>query len=237
MALSLLIAQLALIQSPPSGFAVLELFTSEGCSSCPAADALLGELVAESSRRDQSVIALAFHVDYWDYLGWRDPFAKAAFTARQRDYVRSLHLRSAFTPQMVVNGSHSMVGSRESEVRAAIHQALTTESDCRIILEIQDPTTLAVSLNGPFSEKAHLVYAWVSDRAERQVTAGENRGRRLQHYRVVRHIHSQPAKANQVYAIPDHLDDATRLVVLLQVGSCGPILAACEMDFSAAFQP
>src|SRR3546814_16619660 len=87
---------------------VVELFTSQGCSSCPPADALLVELA-----REPSILALSFHVDYWDYIGWEDPFAEAQYTERQRDYVDRLGLRYVYTPQMVIDGRHNAVGSNQ----------------------------------------------------------------------------------------------------------------------------
>src|SRR5437868_14761375 len=97
---------------------VVELFTSQGCSSCPPADALLGEL----ARRDD-VLPLAFHVDYWDRLGWKDPFSSAAATARQRTYARQLDAANVYTPQMVVDGRIDVVGSYRDQVLRAIDRA------------------------------------------------------------------------------------------------------------------
>ncbi|HUR81120.1 MAG TPA: DUF1223 domain-containing protein, partial [Thermoanaerobaculia bacterium] len=85
---------------------VLELFTSQGCSSCPSADEFLRKLAA----KDKRVIPLAFHVDYWNYLGWRDPFSSAEWSQRQGDYVRAMKLSTAYTPQLVINGSRQVVG-------------------------------------------------------------------------------------------------------------------------------
>src|SRR6476660_4669091 len=94
---------------------VVELFTSQGCSSCPPADALLRDL-----RRDPTVIAIAYHVDYWDNLGRRDHFSAREWTQRQMEYIRTLRLPSAYTPQMVVGGTRQMVGSNPFAVRTAI---------------------------------------------------------------------------------------------------------------------
>src|SRR5947207_13958329 len=102
---------------------VVELFTSQGCSSCPPADVLLSEVAHDASLRGH-VIPLAFHVDYWDRLGWRDPFSAADWSRRQSFYVRALSLRGAYTPQMVVNGARQFVGSNAH----ALDAALTEES-------------------------------------------------------------------------------------------------------------
>src|SRR5215470_16941428 len=102
---------------------VVELFTSEGCSSCPPADAFLAQLEARQPVVGAEVIAIEEHVDYWDQLGWRDPFSSADWTERQRKYAAVLGNGNIYTPQMVVNGSVEFVGSRERSGRSAIDQA------------------------------------------------------------------------------------------------------------------
>src|SRR6266849_3578517 len=94
---------------------VVELFTSQGCSSCPPADTLIREL-----RKQPNVIAIAYHVDYWNYLGWRDPFSSSDWTLRQSQYAHAFGLSSNYTPQIVVGGAREMVGSNDRAVRAAI---------------------------------------------------------------------------------------------------------------------
>ena len=116
-----LLGSLMLISSPTSAGTrrvVVELFTSQGCSSCPPADALLGEL----ARRDD-VIALGFHISYWDGLAWKDPFSSQSSTDRQRAYARLFDLGQVYTPQMVVDGAREMVGSDRAKVEAALHDA------------------------------------------------------------------------------------------------------------------
>src|SRR3546814_16556440 len=100
-----------------SDLVVVELFTSQGCSACPPADALLGEL---AQRRD--VVALAFHVDYWDHVGWTDPFGDPLHTARQRAYAARLRLPTIYTPPMVIDGIDQFVGARQSEIEATIRR-------------------------------------------------------------------------------------------------------------------
>src|SRR3546814_10351162 len=106
------------------------LFTSQGCSSCPPADALLVELA-----REPGILALSFHVDYWDYIGWEDPFAEAQYTERQRDYVYGLGLRYVYTPQMVIDGRHNAVGSHRGAVTRAIAEAAATAPAVAVPLE------------------------------------------------------------------------------------------------------
>src|SRR5215472_2525698 len=98
-----------------SSFAVLELFTSEGCSSCPPADRLLPQLA-----NDPNIIPLSFHVDYWDRLGWKDSFSNSEFSDRQKEYAKRFRLSSIYTPQLVVNGEFEMVGTNRSSAEAAI---------------------------------------------------------------------------------------------------------------------
>jgi hypothetical protein len=112
-------ADLRAQSSSPHGPAVVELYTSQGCSSCPPADALLGEL-----SRMPNVLALAFHVDYWDSIGWHDKFALPLARERQRRYVETLRLSSAFTPQVVVDGRSSFVGSDKPRILAAMAEPL-----------------------------------------------------------------------------------------------------------------
>src|SRR6202044_1349495 len=102
---------------------VLELFTSEGCSSCPPADAILAQLDAQQPLGAAQVIALEEHVDYWDEQGWKDPFSSSTWTSRQNDYAGTLHSGSAFTPQMVVDGTQGFVGSRGGTARQEIEKA------------------------------------------------------------------------------------------------------------------
>jgi len=109
--------------NPKDGVAVVELFTSEGCSSCPPADALLGRLVKEGQKR---VYLLAFHVDYWDTPQWRDAFSDAKFSGRQQEYAKASGSRDIYTPQMVVNGGNGFVGSDEQVARKEIAADSTT---------------------------------------------------------------------------------------------------------------
>src|SRR5688572_32051126 len=100
---------------------VAELFTSEGCSSCPAADRLLNEIVAASAKNSKPVVGISFHVTYWNHLGWKDPYSKELFTNRQKKYVERWHLGSPYTPMAVVNGTHEFVGSDRKAFEQAIN--------------------------------------------------------------------------------------------------------------------
>src|SRR5215510_9766639 len=130
------------LAAPPASAdpVLVELFTSQGCSSCPPADKLLGELSQRSG-----VVALAFHVDYWDYIGWKDKFAKPEYTDRQKGYRDALNLRTLYTPQMVIDGRLDVVGSERSEVEsfisdaAAIHKVPLTISESGGTLQVTAP--------------------------------------------------------------------------------------------------
>ena len=108
--------------------ALLELFTSEGCSSCPPADNLLPDL----AKLDSNIIPLSFHVDYWNRLGWEDPFSSSEYTGRQREYVSQLNLESAYTPQLVVNGEYELVGSNRGKAVSTIHEVLKEKNKSQV---------------------------------------------------------------------------------------------------------
>jgi len=117
----------------PAGFVLVELFTSEGCSSCPPADEAVGKI----NTRDQPVYILSFHVDYWDYLGWKDPYSNAVYSDRQREYGNLFRLTSIYTPQIIVNGTTEFSGGDESRLQESIGTSLKrkTETVLRLSLE------------------------------------------------------------------------------------------------------
>jgi hypothetical protein len=168
------------------GVAVVELFTSEGCSSCPPADVLLSKLKDENNN---NVFLLAFHVDYWNYLGWKDRFSDAAYSKRQEKY-SILFNCTTYTPQMVINGSTQFVGSDESAARKAINES------------IGEPTLISISLQSNYNSSDNSVsvnytvqgerknellnVALIQKTAQSNVLKGENSGRNLSHVNVVR---------------------------------------------------
>jgi hypothetical protein len=173
-----------------SGIAVVELFTSEGCSSCPPADALLERLVHEADRSGRRVYGLSFHVDYWDRLGWRDPFSNADHTRRQSQYARRFGLKSLYTPQVVVNGDGECVGSNAAAVRAQIDRSLSRASEVTPQFSVAaSGRELRVRCNVPHAPRgATLNLAWVQSSAVSTPDAGENGGRTLRHANVVRDL-------------------------------------------------
>jgi hypothetical protein len=160
---------------------VVELFTSQGCSSCPPADRLLQEL---STQRD--LVTLSFHVDYWDYIGWRDPFAQPGFTARQKTYAAALGARNIYTPQIVVDGGAHEVGSDRSRVVARI-EAARRAAKLGVTME---PSGGALQIHvdaGPPPSAPTGIYLALFDRShETPVRRGENSGATLTNTHVVR---------------------------------------------------
>jgi hypothetical protein len=175
------------------GVAVVELFTSEGCSSCPPADAVLGELVR--GHAGHPVFALAFHVDYWDELGWPDRFASPDSTARQGAYARALRARGLYTPQMVVGGTEQFTGSDREHAEEAIARATARPASIHLTLHARRSGTQAVAVEWTADAAAPgetLSLAVVETSATTSVRAGENAGRTLHHTNVVRSFVTAP---------------------------------------------
>lgn len=168
---------------------IVELFTSEGCSSCPPADALLSEYAKSSPLPGVEVIALGEHVDYWNHGGWADPFSAAKFTARQNDYSNAFHLDSVYTPQIVVDGKAQLVGSDGDAARAAIARAARLPK-AQVTLSETAPGRLSVSVGhlpaSAASDPADVFLAVTEDNLTSAVGGGENVGRHLSHSAVVR---------------------------------------------------
>ncbi len=162
---------------------VVELFTSEGCSSCPPADAILSELATQYS---ENVLPLSFHVDYWNYIGWKDPFSDPAYTDRQRDYAGTLGLRTIYTPQAVVAGQIDVTGSNRSQLFRAIGKASALPQQASLSLKPVENGRLSITAS---STKDATIWLVGYDKTQQsEVTRGENRGRRLTHHNVVRSL-------------------------------------------------
>ena len=173
---------------------IVELFTSEGCSSCPPADALLAKLEGQQPFAGAEIIGLEEHVDYWDQLGWRDPFSSANWTARQYAYAGFFRNGSAYTPQMVVDGHEEFVGSRSGKARQAIELAAVEKKvkvDLSAISLVQDKNlTFKVSvenLSGS-TDTREVMLAITETGLHSAVTRGENAGEDLHHASVLREL-------------------------------------------------
>jgi hypothetical protein len=166
---------------------LLELFTSEGCSSCPPADRLLETFDRTQPVGGAELIVLSEHVDYWNRLGWTDPFSSPLFTQRQQEYVTQFHLDSAYTPQLVVDGLKEVVGSDERGARAAILEAETYAKASIHVGAQRSGADAKVEIQVVAAADRSKVYvALAEDHAQSDVTHGENSGRTLRHVAVVR---------------------------------------------------
>ena len=180
------IAVSAAIAPKPLGPApvVVELFTSQGCSSCPPADALLSQL---HNRR--GVIPLGFHVDYWDHLGWRDAFSSRQWTQRQMMYVHSMHLESAYTPQAVVNGTRQLVGSNEPALETAIEESSRRSVVGHVSLQAsRNGNVITANVQADAPPAYDLVLAIFQDGVTTSIGGGENSGRTQTENAIVRKI-------------------------------------------------
>ncbi len=166
---------------------VVELFTSEGCSSCPPADQLLSGII-DDPKDGLEILGLSFHVDYWDYIGWKDPYASKEYTLRQRVYGRKFRNSSIYTPQIVVNGKHEFVGSDKRK----LGQILSLEKGNGFVSNLKlsglelNGSNLKVTVSSEDIERSILNVAVVERQLSQKVTRGENRGRTLFHDNVVR---------------------------------------------------
>lgn len=168
---------------------LLELFTSEGCSSCPPADRLLETFDRTQPVSGADLIVLSEHVDYWNRLGWTDPYSSPLFTERQQEYVRHLHLDGAYTPQLVIDGQADFIGSDESAIRAGILRAETRPKTAISVRAQRAGPEVLISLEvGGRMRPADLYLALANDPAQSQVTRGENSGRTLRHVAVVKSL-------------------------------------------------
>jgi hypothetical protein len=171
----------------------VELFTSEGCSSCPPADALLIKLEQEQPVQNAEIIALGFHVDYWDYIGWRDRFSSAEYSDRQRDYAEAFRGETVYTPQMIVDGHTEFVGSDSRRARTAIQRAALA-AKARVELTLSGAQENRVTLEAriaalPVDDAKQEFDLWLAvaeANLSSQATRGENSGRQLNHTAVVR---------------------------------------------------
>lgn len=226
--LSLVLAVLALGQpARGDGSVVVELFTSQGCNACPPADRLLTELAG----RDE-VIALSLHVDYWDYLGWRDTFAQRQFTERQHAYRDAWDKAVVYTPQMVVNGTRDVPATQPDAVAAAIDRALRPAAPIEVSVRPEDGMLKCRIVPGPEPVTGTIWIAKYELRAPIEITRGENAGRSFTYRNVVTSLMRMGTwsgtEAEEV-EMP-HPDPGEGVAVWIQAGPAGPILAAAKTE-------
>jgi hypothetical protein len=223
------VAQPNAVSTTPKG--VVELFTSQGCSSCPAADALLGRL----AKRDD-VVAISLSVDYWDYLGWRDTLAQGKFTERQKAYAKAIGDGMVYTPQMVINGVVHVNGTDETKVDRALEKGAKA-AHVPVRLSITgDKLVVDVGAAPPGmpAKEATIWLAVMSSAVEVPITRGENRGKTVIYSNVVRELipigmWSGAATTVQLERHSFMQKDAERCAVLVQQGKAGPIVGAALM--------
>jgi hypothetical protein len=211
---------------------VVELFTSEGCSSCPPADELLGRLRQQVPGTE--VIPLGFHVDYWNSLGWKDRFSSSAYTHRQEAYAERFHTEGPYTPQMVVNGEKQFVGNSSSEARQAIENASRESQPADVTLASAGSGRLVVRIRG--AGAGLVMLAITEDNLETKVGRGENSGRTLHHQAVVRDFHQIGEVRDGKFeaGVPLRIDrewkrQDLRAVVFVQDPASGKITAAASL--------
>lgn len=199
-----LLAVQATAPIPNKPIAVVELFTSQGCSSCPPADRLLTEVSQAATAKGEAVYALSFHVDYWDRLGWRDPYSDHAYTVRQYQYARQFKLESVYTPQAVLNGKNEFVGSNRARLTSLVADALHQPASVGVQLSANragQTITVAYKLAG-IAPGTVLNVALVSEHVSTEVKRGENAGRTLTHNNVVRAFTTVKATADGQVTLP-----------------------------------
>ena len=216
---------------------VVELFTSEGCSSCPPADALLGELTQR-----QYVLPLSYHVDYWDYIGWKDRFGDPQFTRRQYAYAEAQGKQMVYTPQMIVAGAIDVVGSDRKAVEQALKTAYTRNAMYRVqILREDDGKVVAQFPEAPIGVPATIWLVTYQKNADSHVNAGENSGKHLQTYNVVRSLQKIGMWTGAATEIELDLDAAAKAAspdacaIIANQAEHGPIVAAAGFKFENAW--
>jgi hypothetical protein len=214
---------------------VLELFTSQGCSSCPPADKAMQDLTQQAAHSGQAVYSLSFHVDYWNRLGWQDPFSSKLFTDRQRQYDRSLNTQT-YTPQLVINGRQDIIGGQRGRIEQAI-QTIQKQPvsafvgvDGSVVRDAKQVTVkYELSAMGPYRVNVALV----QKEARTAVRNGENGGRTLVNSNVVRQfktIDESGTSGSAVLPLPTGLTtDQTAVLVYVQRIDNGQVVGAKQL--------
>lgn len=218
------------------GFAVLELFTSEGCNSCPPADELMGKIQMEY--KDQEVYVIAYHVDYWDHQGWKDIFSKAEYTKRQYDYANWFSLPNVYTPQVIINGKQEFVASNETVVRNAIKKILLKPSVANLDLNAtvsNKKLTVNYTVNSN-QKNSNLILTVIQKNAKNAVKRGENANKILSHFQIVRHLHTiklvKNATDKTTISLPDNFNTKDFEVIgFVQNTNTGAIEAVSKIIF------
>lgn len=215
-----------------NGFAILELFTSEGCSSCPPADELIGKVVKEY--KDQPVYILSYHVDYWNRLGWKDRFSSAENSQRQQHYSHMLNSQ-VYTPQLVVNGKTEFVASNSNAVENAIQKAFFNSKNTSIDLSAKiSQNQINIEYNASSADpKKVLLISLIEKQSSTQVGKGENEGRHLQHWQIVHKQNiislNKQQKGTATFSLPEHFSPENwEIIAFIQNTKTGEISGATK---------
>ncbi len=241
LALTLLMGT-SLAATPQGGPIVVELFTSEGCSSCPPADALLSKLRRTGTVEGAEVLILGEHVDYWNQQGWTDRFSSAPFTERQSEYAHRFELQSPYTPQMVIDGHAEVSGNDANGVGRQLALAAQSPKPAQIKLSWNAEGKLQVDIDGTGDADGKVLLAITEDGLSTQVGRGENSGRLLQHNGVVRELreigsvhHGKFSSAVKAAPHADWKPENLRAVVFVQKsGGRGDVTGAASLAYATA---
>jgi hypothetical protein len=203
--------------------AVVELFTSQGCSSCPSADRLLTKTIFNAAKENKKIFALSFHVDYWNRLGWADPFSNKNFSNRQTDYVSILNSSGPYTPQMVVNGSNEFVGSDEAALSKNLNKALHTNAGVNFrqlspTLKSNKALTIKYALGGNI-EACTINIAVITLKETTAIKRGENEGSTLTNENVVRQLITKNANKEgeiEITSLPNTIKNNIAIIAFVQ---------------------
>jgi hypothetical protein len=225
---------------------LVELFTAEGCSSCPAADVLLEKMIESQPATGAELVGLGEHVDYWDNLGWKDRFSSAKLTARQQGYAARFKTGEVYTPQMIVDGREAFVGNDLNAARRAIETASALPHGViHVAIETSAGNTLSVSVAAaqlpPLTpgDHADLVVAIIEDHLRTEVKRGENQGRTLTHAAVVRTLQTigeasgDAASRTRITLSSDWRRDSLKVVAFAQERGSRRVLATAALAVAA----
>ncbi|HEY7402508.1 MAG TPA: DUF1223 domain-containing protein [Candidatus Angelobacter sp.] len=224
----------------PKRAVVVELFTSEGCSSCPPADELLGHLRQDLAAKNVQVIPLGFHVDYWNSLGWKDRFSSAGYSQRQELYAHSLRVDGPYTPQMIVDGEVEFVGSSARQAQRAIAEAASQPPAAEVKISAAGADQFTVNVKAPAADTGTVLFAITEDNLSTEVGSGENNGHTLHHAAVVREFRQLGQLHNGGFSadVPIKLQSEwkradLRAIVFVQEGTSGKIQGAASVPLMA----
>lgn len=212
-------------------FVVVELFTSQGCEKCPPANKLMEEL-----GRDKTVLTLSWHVDYWDFMGWRDTLAKPEFSDRQKAYNKALGRKGVYTPQVIINGRREVAGTNKLGLYEKIRSSIiSNEMPMKVRFE-GGQANLKIRIKGPDAARGAVVkLIWLESLQRIKINAGNNAGKTINYVNIVKNTKNIGVWPGGELTIALDMDSperagADRIVILIQKGENGPIIGAAKFD-------